>query len=507
MLSADTIHELKELSVGFSILYVEDNKALRLKALKIFEKIFSHVIIASDGEEGYNQFLKYRPQIIVSDICMPKIDGLQMIKQIKHIAPSTKFIITSAFDDKKYLFQAIDMGIFHYMTKPIKIDELISSLIKCIKSISIEKNSSLFNNYMNDMLNYQSDMIALISNKKILFSNHMFLTFFAVKSIEEFENKYIDFGSLLLKHKGFLHNHDNVNWFNEAIKEKDKPLHVMITDQEDFKRHFILKMHPFPQKKNMYIMSLNDITDLHLLALFDNDKKNENNEKVKDQNTILKLMEVIQKNNAEIKIHNFYKGLTVTNNGSIVDIKDNHVSIKTSFKQEKAAQFQKNVLITSEIFPNAVLCESIEKIDFEQQIITFNKMHFLPTNPTHRKRVRVVPEAQHTVTLFIDDRKFYNDISIRDLSVEAVKLESSSLPAGLTTQTNVSVNIVLQHYNKPMIIHTPATLLRIDDMPISYFITLVLKLSPKNKKLLTEYVARRQMNLISEFKELLFDQV
>ena len=504
MLSADMILKLKELSDGLSLLYVEDNEGLRAKALSVLRKLFSNVISAEDGEEGYLLFKEYRPKIVISDIRMPKLDGLSMIKKIKQIEPTTKFIITSAFDDKEYLLEAIDAGVFHYMKKPVKIDDLAQTLIEAINSINIYENSSVFDTYMDDILNYQSDLLALMSKDKAIFVNQTFLDFFEVNNIEEFDEKYTDIGSLLLEHKGFLSTHSYENWFSEVTKEADKLFHVKIADKENEKKHFILKMHPVPKKKNIYIMSLNDITDLNLLALFDS-KAVSNDDKIKDYETLIKLMKVVQQNNAEIKIHNFYKGLTITNPGCIVDIDDKSVKIKTSYMQEKAAQYQHSIFITSEIFPSAVLCDKIESIDFEHQTMSLKDLRFVARDPSQRKHVRVVPEDKHTVSLFINNRKFYNDIHICDISIEAVKIDMISLPAGLSPDTNVNINIVLEHYNKPIIIHCDATVFRIDELSKSYTVVLMLLLSKKDKKLLIDYIARRQMNLISEFKGLQFE--
>ena len=503
MLDSAVIHELRKLSDGLTLLYVEDNDGLREKALNVLKKLFTNIISASDGEEGYRLFKEHHPQIVISDISMPKLDGLQMIKQIKQTQPSTKFIITSAYDDKEYLFQAIEAGVFHYMKKPIKIDQLASTLMKCINTINLEDNSSVFNTYMDDMINHQTDMSALMSNNDPLFVNQMFLDFFNVESIDDFSDKYSDFGSLLLEHKGFLYNHDDINWFSEASKEADKLFHVKIADKEGANRHFILKVHPIPKKKHIYIMSLNDITDLNLLSLFDS-KAVKNDEKLRSKSTILNLMKVIQENNAEIKIHNYYKGLTITNLGLILHVEDEHIIIKTSFMQEKAVQYQNSILITSAILPSAIFCETVQKIDFENQTIMFKDLRFMQSNPTQRTTVRVCPEEHHTVSLFYEERKFYGEVRIYDVSVTAVKLELNAFPAGLKIGENVVVNMVLEQDKKPTIVQSPAKLIRIDEIGRSFFLILIFDIDVKNKKTLINYVAKRQMNLIHEFKGLQF---
>ncbi len=503
MALTDAISELKEISTGLTLLYVEDNAGLRTKAEQLIKKFFTNVITASDGEEGYELFKELHPQIVLTDIRMPKLDGLEMMERIKHIDPSTKFIVTSGYDDKDYLLRSIHIGVYEFLKKPVKVDELIHALTGCIKSISTEENSSLFHSYMQDMLNYQSDILVLISNSKPIFVNQMFLDFFDVETLDDFDNKNIDFGSLLLEHKGFLYNHDDIDWYAEATKEPGKLFHTKLKDKDMQSRHFILKMHALPKKMGTYIMSLNDITDLNLLSLFDS-KAVEEDKKIQSRSTLINLMNVIYKNDAEIKLHNFFKGLTITNLGLIVHIDDNHIVVKTSYMQQKAIQYQKNVLISSEVFPSAILCEPITNIDFEKQTIVFKEMRFLPRNPTQRKSVRVEPEAHHSVSLFFENRKFYGDVRIKDLSVEAVKLDVNALPAGLKVNTSVTVDMVLEHDRKPIIINTPATVSRIDEMPRSYFIVLLLELSTQHRQQLVDYVANRQMGLIREFKGMQF---
>ena len=501
MISAEKILELRELSQGLTLLYVEDNEGLREKALRVLKKIFLHVISAKDGQEGLALSKENNPDIVITDINMPNMDGLEMIEKIKQLKPSVKFIITSAFDDKDYLFKSIKIGVSDYLKKPVKIDELSDVLLKVISTILTERAAPIFANYMNDMIQYQQDPSALMLKDKPVFVNQIFLDFFNAESVELFNEVCQDFGSLLLKHQSFLYNQDEEDWFIQVEKNPSKLHHVKIEDKDKNNRHFIMKMYAIPGKNDMYIMSLSDITELNLLAVFDSDAVL-NDKALKTRETIFSLLNVIHKNNAEIKIYNFYKGLTITSPAIILDINKKNVTIKTSNIQRKAAKIEHKVLLTSDIFPSAILSQPISEIDYKNQTITLDKVVFLPHNPAQRKNVRVAPEDKHMVSLFIEERKFYIDISIDDISIEAVKISMKSLPAGLQLSTKVSIDLVLEHYNKPIIVHTPAQVYRIDEGHNTYLLTLKLDLSSAHSKLLVDYIAKRQMNLIEEFKGL-----
>ena len=111
-----------------SILYVEDDGEIREALAETLEFDVKELYVAENGEEGLKKFKEFKPDIVISDIKMPKMDGLQMSAQIKEISPKTPIIITTAFSDSDYLLKAIDIGIDKYVTKPVDIDKLYKAL-------------------------------------------------------------------------------------------------------------------------------------------------------------------------------------------------------------------------------------------------------------------------------------------------------------------------------------------------------------------------------------------
>jgi DNA-binding response OmpR family regulator len=129
---------LKELKV----LLVEDEVNLaRLLKDAIGDNFFSFTI-ASDGVEGRELFLKIKPDIVITDIEMPKLSGLDMAKELKQISPDTPIVILSAFSEKEKLFSAIDIGITKYFLKPFDLDELLSYISSIVPKLA-HKNIKL----------------------------------------------------------------------------------------------------------------------------------------------------------------------------------------------------------------------------------------------------------------------------------------------------------------------------------------------------------------------------
>jgi|GEM_PF-348148 len=136
------MNELVKTSKTFKVLYVEDNKKARESTLLMFDNFFEDITVAVNGYEGLEKFkqnkeLKKELQfnIIISDINMPKMNGIDMIKEIRDIDSMIDIIIMSAYSDKSYLAEAIKLNLVGYLYKPIEFDEFINILSKAIISI------------------------------------------------------------------------------------------------------------------------------------------------------------------------------------------------------------------------------------------------------------------------------------------------------------------------------------------------------------------------------------
>lgn len=116
-----------------TILYVEDEAQIRESMHNIFQKLFKEVYIAEDGQLGLDLFKKLRDDnisidVIVSDINMPHMNGLEMIKEIRDIDTDIPFVLTTAHAETMYFMEAIKLGVTHYAIKPLVIKDLIKQI-------------------------------------------------------------------------------------------------------------------------------------------------------------------------------------------------------------------------------------------------------------------------------------------------------------------------------------------------------------------------------------------
>lgn len=494
------MNRLKDLQIiakGLSILYVEDNNALRTNAAKLLKKFFKSVHLAENGEVALAMFKKYHYPLIITDIKMPKMDGITLLKKIKEIDSETKAIVMSAYDDKNLLLQGIELGVFRYLKKPVNVTELSNVLYELVTQILHEQNKNIFHTYLKNIFDYQSSMIIMIHNSDILLANDMFLHFFHYKSTQECRENIHDLSTLFLEHDGFLYNNDDINVLDVLKENKDKLFHVKLRNFNNDEKHFIVKYHEVPEKPEYGILSFEDVTELDLLELFDA-KSHDTEESITNQKELFHLLELIKRNSAKVELHNFYKGLSITNNGLITKIENSKVTFKTSYIQQKAIHLEQELLIISNTLPFTIKATKIIAINFEEQTVEVENLKFVKTSPVTRKTLRVTVESKHSVTLFLEDNKFVNDIKIEDISLDAVKLKLNALPAGLEINSLVKLDIVIELNKQSVNITAEAVLYRKSESKQNF--SLVFIFQKVQKSILVKYITKRQMELIREIK-------
>lgn len=102
-----------------TVLLVEDESLILQDLLTIYDWQAAgyQIITASNGKQGLQRFTEARPEIVLTDVRMPHMDGLTMIEHIRDIAPETKFIILTAYGDFEYARQGLRLGVSEYILK------------------------------------------------------------------------------------------------------------------------------------------------------------------------------------------------------------------------------------------------------------------------------------------------------------------------------------------------------------------------------------------------------
>jgi len=155
----DKIALITQLSNSFDVLYVEDNAELRKETADFLKIFFPKLVFAVDGQEGLELALKNNYDLILTDIVMPKIDGITMIKEIQKVKKEQRFILISAYDDVKYFLESISLGVDGYILKPIELDQVLATFEKVISGINLSYENTIYQNKLHKLVDEQTQTI------------------------------------------------------------------------------------------------------------------------------------------------------------------------------------------------------------------------------------------------------------------------------------------------------------------------------------------------------------
>jgi len=154
----ESLTNLSQLCGPYTILYVEDDNDTQEEVAKTLHRIFKEVYLANDGAHGLELFKKHSPNIVITDIQMPKQNGLEMSKSIKELSATTPIIITTAFNDEHFFIKAIEAGVDAFLLKPIDKQKLYEALFKTVGQLHyIEQTKELARLKMVEEVNSASE--------------------------------------------------------------------------------------------------------------------------------------------------------------------------------------------------------------------------------------------------------------------------------------------------------------------------------------------------------------
>jgi len=182
MIDYNTVYNLTK---DLNILYCEDDASFQKETSKVFEELFFSVDLVSNGLEGMKRYKEYYKNqnktydIVITDINMPHMNGIDVAKEIYTINKKQAIIVISAHDESKYLMELVNIGIEQFLIKPLNFDIFLSvihdvayKVVKGKNKNEILKVIKLENNYSWDIeessLLNQNEVVKLTKKETLL---------------------------------------------------------------------------------------------------------------------------------------------------------------------------------------------------------------------------------------------------------------------------------------------------------------------------------------------------
>ncbi len=165
---------------NYRILYAEDECGVRKNVAEMLELLFKEVHVACDGKEAYRLFEEFDPDIVITDIKMPNLSGIELAKKIRKKGKNTQIIIISAYTEVDYMLEAVELSLIRYIVKPItetKLFEVLERFLEIQKSNGIidlvddwlydSANKIIKNsNIVYELTKKESNLLELLLSKK-----------------------------------------------------------------------------------------------------------------------------------------------------------------------------------------------------------------------------------------------------------------------------------------------------------------------------------------------------
>ena len=161
------IQLLKNITKNSTLLYVEDEALLRDSIGRYLKKLFDYVSVASDGQDGLKLYKQKSYDIVITDIQMPYMNGLEMIQEIKKLNPEQEIIIISAYGDTNYFLEAIKLGVNGYILKPVNNIQMNQVLYQSMFKITNYKENLEYKTHLEEMVDQRTREKLTLESEKI----------------------------------------------------------------------------------------------------------------------------------------------------------------------------------------------------------------------------------------------------------------------------------------------------------------------------------------------------
>lgn len=144
--------EIIAITKTLKLLYIEDDEIASSTTIELLENFFVDITVAYDGQDGLEKFNTGDFDIILSDINMPKLNGIEMLKEIRALDKEIPVLFLSAYNEISYLMDGIKLGVDGYIIKPLELSQFIIALSKVTDKIVLKNENKNYREHLEEQV-------------------------------------------------------------------------------------------------------------------------------------------------------------------------------------------------------------------------------------------------------------------------------------------------------------------------------------------------------------------
>ena len=229
--------KLKEYAANCGVLYVEDDELIRSQTVDFLSRFFPVLDVASNGLEGLEKYNSSRHHIVITDINMPKMNGIEMIEAIRKANEEQMILVTSAYNDSENLMQLINLGIHRFVLKPFNFKQFIIMLYYIVEDIYIRSQNIKIKEQSQKIINLMDNGLVVFSNAKVSMVNNAFLQMGGFEKLETLLLEMPEIGVMFQPCTHCLSGTTNSEFLNSLQTLPPSQHKVRIEDKNRFKEY------------------------------------------------------------------------------------------------------------------------------------------------------------------------------------------------------------------------------------------------------------------------------
>ena len=259
---------LKKHGEHISVLYVEDDELIREQTTVFLSRFFPNIDSAEDGLIGLEKYKQKQYDLVISDINMPNMNGIEMIKAIREITPHQIILVTSAYNDSEHLTQLINLEVMRFVSKPFENKPFLIVLYKIVEELMHEREKQKLENDLILMSKRAQEIvdeidvgIVLLKDDKVEMANKAFLDIGDFDSLETLLLEMPDIGVLFEETQHCLNATTNAEFILQlqSVNEDEKKVRI-IQNSKTYEYRVSYKQ---MDDKSSHILTFTDITAIH----------------------------------------------------------------------------------------------------------------------------------------------------------------------------------------------------------------------------------------------------
>jgi len=260
--------KLKKYAAACSVLYVEDDAIIRSATESFLKRFFTDVTTAEDGAKGLELYKHKNFDIVITDINMPNMNGVEMIEAMKEIFFGQVIIITSAYNDSDNLMKFIELGVDRFVLKPFNNKQFLHTLYKVAEELSYEREREDLEDQLEQSLKQAQNIInhidigiVILKDNVITMVNDAFLKIGGFDSFETLQLEMPELGVLFEESAHSISAATNAELLEKLQKVAKSESIVKIMVENKTIEYQVNLTHV--EEDDTYIVTFTDITALH----------------------------------------------------------------------------------------------------------------------------------------------------------------------------------------------------------------------------------------------------